>query len=333
MRQLLSSSSSFYAAALGVVLAVAASACNDNTLPAQPSSSSSSGSSGKSSSSSSGSSGALLPTSVRIANFNARNLFNDVDDSDTIAEETIETTADYQKHLRDVAGVLAQLAADVVVLVEVENKAVLDDLIARDEIAGKYAYTEVLPGNDPRGINIGIVSSVPIESTKTHRSEPIQGELGTYRYSRDVPEYHLRKDGHAFTLLGIHFKAKAAGDVERDNDKRLAEARGARALADALLADDANGAVMLLGDFNDDTGSPSVRAIQGDDPEYEHALGDRPESDRWTVEYGGVKMTYDDQWASPGLASKRSAESVTLLRVPSAISDHAAVAASYELGE
>ena len=63
--------------------------------------------------------------------------------------------------------------------------------------------------------------------------------------------------------------------------------------------------------------------------EFGHAVGDRPESERWTVQYAGSKMTYDDQWSSPGLASRRQADSVTILRV--AVSDHAAVAATYTL--
>ena len=167
------------------------------------------------------------------------------------------------------------------------------------------------------------------------RIDQIRGDAQgrTYRYARDVPEYHLTKEGTPFTLLGVHFKAKVVtgtdAEIADDNDKRLAEARGARAIADSLLADEANGEVILLGDFNDDTESPSTQAVKGTDPEFGHAAGDRPETERWTVQYAGSKMTYDDQWSSPGLSSRRQADSVTILRV--AVSDHAAVAATYTL--
>lgn len=325
--------------ALGAtLLASSVVGCRDNGVPTPGSSSGSKGDDdddGPSSSSSGGSSsggssgGARNPMSLRLANFNTRNLFNDKDDSN-VADETIETPADYQNHLKEIATALATLDADVVILVEVENKAVLEDLIARSEISGKYEHYELLPGNDPRGINIGIVSNLPIDEAVTHRSDSIAGELGNYRYSRDVPEFHLSKNGNPFTLLGVHFKAKDEADVERDNDKRLAEARGARKIADALLEDDANGAVVLLGDFNDDTDSPSTEAIKGSDPEFSHAVGVKPAADQWTVSYGGDRMTYDDQWASPALASARDADSVLILRVPAAVSDHAAVAATYD---
>lgn len=276
------------------------------------------------------------PVTVRLGNYNVRNLFNDKDDSDTQVQETVASTADYQEHLRGVAGSLQELNAEVVVLVEVENQAVLDDLTARSELAGKYPHSALLSGNDPRGINIGVISSLPITRTKTHVSDPIQGNVAgkTYRYARDVPEYHFTKKGHAFTLLGVHFKAfepgGSASETADDDDKRLAEARGARAIADGLLADPANGPVVILGDFNADVDEPSTQAIRGSDPAYSNATSDRSASDRWTVSYGGDRLTYDDQWSPPGLASTRLPDSVTLLR-DETVSDHAAVGATYTL--
>ncbi len=274
-------------------------------------------------------------TTLRVGNFNTRNLFNDKKDSNTQLAETVVSTADYQKHLQGIAATLKELDAEVVVLIEVENQAVLDDLVDRPEIAGKYAYSALLPGNDPRGINIALVSSLPIDSTSSHAEDAIEGDLPgkKYRYARDVPEFHLSKNGRSFTLLGVHFKAfdpnASAAVTKVDDDKRLAEARGARALADRLLADKSNGPVLLLGDFNADTGSASTQVVRGANPTFGDAIGDRAEGDRWTVSYGGSKMTYDDQWASPALALGRVASSVTLLRVE--VSDHAAVAATYTL--
>ena len=276
------------------------------------------------------------PVTLRLGNFNVRNLFNDKDDSDTQVEESVVSSADYQEHLRGVASSLKLLDAEVVVLIEVENQAVLDDLTARREIAGKYPYSAILPGNDPRGINVAVISSLPIERTKTHANDSIRGDLAgkTYRYARDVPEYHFTKSGQPFTLLGIHFKAfepnGTAAETRADDDKRLAEARGARAIADGLLADAANGPVVLLGDFNADVERPSTQAIECADPAYSNATSDRSAADRWTVDYGDGKLTYDDQWSSPALAATRVAASVTLLR-NEAVSDHAAVGATYAL--
>lgn len=273
---------------------------------------------------------------LRLGNFNARNLFNDKDDSDTQVEETVVTPAAYQKHLQGVAASLRELDAEVVVLIEVENQAVLDDLTARSEIAGKYPHSALLPGNDPRGINIAVISSLPIASSKTHASDSIQGDISgkSYRYARDVPEYHFTKNGHPFTLLGVHFKAfepsGSAADTKADDDKRLAEARGARAIADSLLGDSSNGPVVILGDFNADTDKPSTLAVKGADPAYSNATSDRTAGDRWTVDYGNSRMTYDDQWSSPALAVTRDASSVTVLRNQD-VSDHAAVGATYKL--
>jgi len=285
---------------------------------------SSSGQGGSSSSSSSSTGGPRAPGSLRVVNFNVRNLLNDVKDS-TSSLETVLTPAEYQAHLADVAAALADLDGDVVLLVEVENLAVLDDLRARPEIAGVYQHASILPSNDPRGISIGLLSKeATIDETVTHRSDSIRGETGNYRYARDVPEFHVTFKGHPMVLLGVHFKAKEADDPTADNDKRLAEARGARAIADSLLAADSTRPVLLLGDFNDDTPSASSTTVANGPPAFDGTV----ESGFWTVMYGGVRMTYDDQYASPGFAALRDAASVRVTRFAD-VSDHSAVSATY----
>lgn len=330
-------------AVLCVGVMMSSIACEGDSTPVtkvRPGSSSGGSSGGESSSgdgSSSGESSSGSTTvprtagTLRIANFNVRNLLNDKDDSDA-RDEQILSTQEYQKHLYDVAGGLRTLNADVVVLVEVENQAVLDDLRATPELEGRYEHSAIIAGNDPRGINIGLLSNVPIDDVVSHKEELLKGARGTYKWSRDLPEYHLTFNGHPIVLLGVHFKAfAAAADVERDNDKRLAEAKRAREIADELLEQDDTRPVLLLGDFNADTNSPSTRAVRGDDPEFDQAADALPASSRWTVEYGGERMTYDDQWASPGFASIRNDASLVLRQFP--FSDHKAVVCEYDFGD
>lgn len=280
---------------------------------------------------SSSSSGAQeTSTTLRIANFNVHNLFNDKDDSDTQVAEAIETTARYQRHLAAVASALRELDADLVMLQEVENQAVLDDLRARSELEGRYSHTALEPTNDPRGIHIALLSSMPIESQISHRDDVLRGDIAgrTYRYARDLLEVHVRRDDLELVLLGVHFKAKDDFSAA-EYDKRLAEARGARAVADGIRSAAPATSVVLLGDFNDDTDSPSTAAVRGGDPEFGHALAALPEGEQWTVDFGDGKMTYDDQWVSPEMDAAREPASVVVLHVPSEASDHAAVAATY----
>ena len=171
------------------------------------------------------------PVSARVGNWNVHNFVNDQNDSDADQEEFQSATA-YAAQRAAIAGVIDELAPDVMVFAELENQAVLDDLAA--ELGGEYAGLAVTQGNDPRGINIAAISREPFTDVVMHKDDSftVEGTTGpSYFYSRDCLELHLEVNGRRLILLGVHYKAKDAHD---DGQKRLAEAQHTRALADTL---------------------------------------------------------------------------------------------------
>lgn len=269
------------------------------------------------------------PLPLRVANWNVHNLENDKDDSGAQGE-TIVTPAEYAAHRKAVGKVLNQIDADILVLVEVENKAVLDDL-NQTELGGKYSASSLIDGNDYRGVDIGVLSKYPIDSVVSHKDEgfPLNGTQGpNYYYSRDCPEIHIRFNGRNMVFLGTHLKAKSNDDPI----KRLAEAQHTRAIADSLAKQDPTRAIAILGDFNDTPDSPPYVAIVGSGAsKYTDATLSIAAADRWSYNFQGKLELIDYQFVNTILAPMLDAQSVTIKHSADVdtASDHSPVIATY----
>jgi endonuclease/exonuclease/phosphatase family metal-dependent hydrolase len=283
---------------------------------------------------------ATTPKNLRIGNYNAENFFNDTLEKPSSAteKENTPTTEAYHAKLTGVAGALSQLGADIVMLQEIENEGVLADLRDQPEIKGKYTSQVLLRGNDTRGIDIGLISSIPIVKAISHEKESFTNPFDTdvpphkYYFARDVLEVHFQFNTRHVILLGVHFKAKT-GPIADVLAKQVAEATQTRKIADSLSAQDPTAAIVILGDFNNSPSTQPLQIIAGNDPtKYLSATALLSGPDAWTVNFSG-KDIYDDQYANPILAKFRVASSATILHLPVAEkpSDHEPVAVTYQV--
>lgn len=266
---------------------------------------------------------------LTIANWNVRNFYNDVFD-DPVAQFE-DTDNQWDAHRADVGNVLGALDADIVVLSEVEHADVVNELNDM-ELAGAYEHIAVIDGNDPRGIDVGVMSKIPLDEVISHKDDSFKKE-GTqapnYIYSRDALELHLTFNGRPMVIFAVHYKAK-----EMDNpDKRLAEAQHTRALADAITAAAPNTAIMIAGDFNDLPASPPYQATVGTTETYGNAAELVPMGDRWTFDFMNMLELVDHQFSNPLLNGMLNASSVMILHGPEveAASDHSPVIATYNV--
>jgi endonuclease/exonuclease/phosphatase family metal-dependent hydrolase len=265
------------------------------------------------------------PTAVRIATFNAHDLFDDQQDG----TEVVVDRAIYAGHMQAVGQVLDLLDSDIVVLQEVENMRVLETLAAGEAASLGYVQAVLVPGNDPRGINIGVLSRLPFDSVLSHKSDVFPGADGTHSYARDCLELHRTVGNRDLVLLAVHLKSKAVPD---DPDKRLAEARHTRIIADSIAAGDPSSAILILGDMNDIPGSPPLLAIEGPAPaSYTDAASSLPGA--WTYDYGETPELIDHQMTNPVLRPMLDPGSIAIPHGDTVrrASDHAPLAATYVL--
>jgi endonuclease/exonuclease/phosphatase family metal-dependent hydrolase len=274
------------------------------------------------------------PQPVRVMTWNVHNFYNDKRDSLEVkeADETITPTAEYQGKLDAVAGVISGAKPDVVIMQEVENLAVIDDLGAK---LGGYPHRAITQGNDPRGIDVAVLSQLPIQIGPSHKEEFFKASTDptqTFKFARDVLEVHLDVNGRHLALLGIHFKAED-GDP-KSAVKRIAEAEQTRKIATGVSFADQNAAIVVLGDFNCTPGSDPMNALAGSAPLlFTSATEGMAAGERYSVTFGGTPQLYDDQICDPNAKGLLDPASVTILHdgAVNTASDHDPVVATYLL--
>lgn len=303
-----------------------------------------------------GGEGPVTPKPLKILNWNVKNLIDDVDDG----AQFEDFDDNWEEHVSQVANVLGALDADVVVLQEVEHESILGAVVA--ELGGDYVFHRVIDGNDPRGIDVGVISKIEPDDVVSHRDDLfaklcyVEGDCNAnefcdpgdgviigqcqpddmnemsprYRFARDALEIRITFNGRRLVLLGVHYKSKENDDP----DKRLAEAQRARTIADSITADDPEAGVIILGDFNDLPDSPALNWSLGSDPVVYQSVADQvPQADRWTFNFQGTLELVDHQIGNALVYDMLDTSSVRIVHGPEAeaASDHAPIIATYDV--
>jgi len=205
------------------------------------------------------------PGQIVIAAYNVLNLFDDVDDP---YREDEGTPAKPRAELEALAQSIESLGADVIAMEEVENR----DYLARfvDVFLPNLGYSEVVlfEGNDTRGIDVALISRIPVGEVRSHRHLKFPGSDGSEQhFQRDLLAVTLEpKDGPPVQVWVVHLKSKRGDDDAASSIIRVAEATEIRKLLDAELARDPQARIIVTGDFNDTADSQSIQTIIGAGP-------------------------------------------------------------------
>jgi endonuclease/exonuclease/phosphatase family metal-dependent hydrolase len=157
---------------------------------------------------------------------------------------------------RMTARVVADLGADVLAVIEAENRP---SLLRFDEdlLASRYAHCMLIDGNDTRGIDVGLFASSQVDiiamRSNVDTPDPVTGD---HLFSRDCAQYQLRMpSGATVWVLVNHFKSQSGGG---GGDKRARQAQEVRNIVDRLVAAGERN-VVVVGDFNE--GPPALDAL------------------------------------------------------------------------
>ena len=200
---------------------------------------------------------------LKIATYNVLNLFDDVDDPYHADEGT---PAKPRAELERVAQVLRKLDADVVALEEVENRWYLERFL--EVFLPEMGYEVVLvEGNDLRGIDVCLLSRVPVGPVHSYRHVRFPDANGkTRRFARDVVAVELQPEGAApLEVWVLHLKSNYGGRPEAE-PVRLGEAQQIRRMLDERFRVNPQARLVVLGDFNDTWESASTQALVGSGP-------------------------------------------------------------------
>ena len=283
------------------------------------------------------------PQPLRLVTWNCKDFFDNVKGNcgGCWNYEVVLSKVDYQAKLAEIAQGLRELDGDVVVLQEIENLGVLADLATHALLSDRgYQHRKLEVGNDGRGINLGVMSRVPIEKYVSHKGDEFDrvdepGKL--YKFARDAVEVHVTFNEQKVVILGAHLKARSSDDPPR----RIAEAQQVRSYADKLKAADPSRYIFILGDMNDTPTDISYGWIIGGlkppgSAVYEAAMDWlMPEEQRYSYVYGGARLLIDHIIADPSAGACIDKESPVILHNhaenPSSSTDHDPVAATYQI--
>jgi endonuclease/exonuclease/phosphatase family metal-dependent hydrolase len=236
--------------------------------------------------------------------------------------------------------VIKALNADVLCVVEVENRELLGDFNSQVLTTKRFDHQMVIDGNDERGIDVGIMSRLPLRNMRSH----VDDKEGTSRtFSRDCPEYEvILEDGRSLWVLCNHLKSKGFGSPASNDARRKKQAVRLAAILNENF-DLAQDLVVVAGDLNDTPGSDPLSPLMAT-PNLHNIVDTLPAGARFTHIFGAQKDQIDYLLVSKPLQD--ALQDVTIERrgmfkVPGhfasitkpseSASDHAAIVAEFAL--
>lgn len=249
---------------------------------------------------------------LKLATFNVRNLFDGVDDPYSSDESTPQKPRD---ELERLAETIRDVDADVVALQEVESRGYLQRFldVFLDDMG--YRHVVLVEGNDLRGIDVGLISRIPVGRVVSHahlRFDPEIQQGETDHFQRDVLCVELLPRGQeSFHVWVVHLKSQ--GGSANAEPIRQAEARQLRKLIEAQCAEDPGARFVVCGDFNDEFTSPTLQTIVGNGtPRLVAPFESIPEQDRVTYNQEPYRSMIDFLLFSPAMAERYVAGSMQI---------------------
>ena len=204
--------------------------------------------------------------------YNVENLFDiyddpEINDEEFLPESEKEWTADrYEKKILDLSKVLAAVndALPVIIgLSEVENKAVITDLIASADLKnGNYKIIHE-DSKDARGIDVAMIYRPEYFEVRSYRSIHVDLITEPAKTTRDI--LHITgnfKDGSEVHFFINHWPSRYGGQEESEPN-RMEAARVLRAEVEKIKENNKNAKVLIMGDLNDYPDNRSISEVLG----------------------------------------------------------------------
>jgi endonuclease/exonuclease/phosphatase family metal-dependent hydrolase len=272
------------------------------------------------------------PATLKIATYNVENLFDGIINNPRFKKERAKP----KKELRALSDVLHLINADVVVMEEVESQKTLKDF--RDKYLKDMGYKEpiVIEGNDPRGIDVAVLTKLEVRSVKSHKDYRFQVGDRKRGFGRDLLQVQLKApSGYELTVFASHLKSKL-GDKKQSDAVRQAEAQAIQTILKDFQTKNPKANFLLMGDFNDEPLSAPLKPLLG--PQNPLKLVDIAAADLgikpsiFTYHPKKYRSRIDYILVSPTMMPEYRARSVHIQQNPEAYwaSDHLPLIAEFE---
>ncbi len=208
-----------------------------------------------------------------IAFYNVENLFDTINDPNTFDNDRTPSGKDhwtsdrYQQKIENISRVLSEIGADIsntspaiIGLCEIENRQVLEDLIAHPNLNDKGYGILHYESPDERGIDVALLykQSAFIPAHTSSRRLLLINDEGERDYTRDQLVVQGFLDTEKIYLIVNHWPSRSGGEA-RSKPNRIAAAKLNRRIIDSILKTDHAAKILSMGDFNDDPTDTSLK--------------------------------------------------------------------------
>ncbi len=208
-----------------------------------------------------------------IGFYNLENLFDIIDDEGVRDGEYTPTgkkqwTAErYANKLQNMSFVLNELGVEyqkkgaaIIGVCEVENRGVLEDLVAHENL--KKKKWAIIHGDSPdkRGIDVAMLYNPKLFEPLLHKYvNPKVTREGEEVFTRDILLVTgILKGKDTIHVLVNHWPSRWGGE-EKSRPGRIQAAKMNKHLMDSIRMKDANARIIVMGDLNDDPTNVSVK--------------------------------------------------------------------------
>lgn len=174
-----------------------------------------------------------------------------------LVRETIDDRA-----IDNTALVIAEVSADIQILVEVEDRVALQRfhdelLIPKLKQLGKQTFTHALlmDGNDPRGIDVALLSRIPVAAMKSHVE--LRNAAKNPLFARDCAQFFIQlPNQEQLIILANHFSSQGS---DKKGKRRKEQADEVKRVVDAALKITPH--VVVAGDLNEPPEKGNLAAL------------------------------------------------------------------------
>lgn len=212
-----------------------------------------------------------------IAFYNCENLFDVYDDKrindNDFTPHSVKkwTYQRYENKLRKLSFAISNIGREetgkhpaIVGLAEVENAKVVKDLIKQDNLSDCHYNYIHYNSLDRRGIDVALIydrTAFKVTHSETFSVDLVNPLDNSLELTRDILLVSGFLDGEKIHVIANHWSSRREGEKETEY-RRLTSSGKLGDIIGALKKEDANAKIVIIGDFNDEPFSSSIRALE-----------------------------------------------------------------------
>ncbi len=204
---------------------------------------------------------------LTVVFYNVENLFDTIDAPDKRDDEFTPDsikkwgTKRYTKKLKDISKVLCAISPEdlpeLIGLCEVENRAVVKELVATGQLADEQYNIVHHESPDIRGIDVALAYRTDAFKVLTHEAIPIRFPDNPKHKTRDILYVKGKARKDVLHIFVNHWPSRIGGTAKSEPN-RVYVASVLRHKVDSVFTTDPDANIIIMGDMNDEPANKSI---------------------------------------------------------------------------